>query len=204
MRLDLRFSDRPIEDLWCQAVVALVFQGPLLTRGRLASLDEKMTGFLTALQKKGFWTAKRGESLLLASQNRIRADKILLKGLGDRAGYNRQVLVDQVREVSAIFDKLDVKDFAIHIPIVEGLEKKYPSQLASSALHLVGPFLANHQKDSDFILKIIFSVERCTNDILSHIATRLREYFASRLDFSIVIKLEAEVQSMSRKGVMQK
>ena len=81
MKLDLRFSDRPLESLWCQAVAALVFRGPDLTEGALFGLNEKMAGFLSDLQERGFWTGRRGESILVASQDAIRAEKILLKGL---------------------------------------------------------------------------------------------------------------------------
>ena len=54
MKLDLRFSERPLEDIWCQAVVALVFQKPNLAGGVLSGLNEKMVGFLTYLEEKGF------------------------------------------------------------------------------------------------------------------------------------------------------
>lgn len=195
MRLDLRFSDRPLESLWCEAVVALVFQGPDLLGGMLSGLNDKMTGFLTYLEEKGFWTGTRGETILLASQDAIRADKILLKGLGESADYDTKDLADQVREVSATFDKIDIREFGIHIPIVERLEEEYPNHLELSARHLVDPFLQNHQNEPDFMLKIIFSVEKCTRDILNPVASRLREYFVSLLDFSIVISLNSEHQT---------
>lgn len=193
MRLDLRFSNRPIEDLWCQALLALVLQRPGLVRGRLSGLNEKMTGFLTHLEESGFWTAKKGETLLLASQNRIKADKVLLKGLGGRDEYNTPLMGDQVREASAIFDRIDVREFGIHIPMVEGFEEEYPAQLDLASRQMVSPFLENHQKEPDFLLKVIFSVEKCTTDILNPVAARLREYFLPLLEFSIVIRLEGEM-----------
>ena len=194
MRLDLRFSDRPLESLWCQAVAALVFQGPNLTGGMLSGLNEKMAGFLTNLEEKGFWTGSRGETLLLASQDAIRAEKILLKGLGEGVDYDTHLLVNHIREVGTAFDKMGIKEFGIHIPIFEGLEEEYPSHLEICARQLVNPFLQNHRGESDFILKIIFSVEKCTAGILNPVAKRLREYFGLLIDFSVVLNLESENQ----------
>ena len=192
MRLDLRFSDRPLENLWCQAVVALVFQRPYLSGGVLSGLNEKMAGFLTYLEEKGFWTGTRGETILLASQNMINADKILLKGLGRNSDYDTKLLVDRMREVSSILDKIEINEFGIYIPTVEGLEAEYPAYLELSVLHLVDLFLEKHGNESDFLLKIIFSVERYFTSNLKPIMNRLRDHFLSRLDFSIILDQETK------------
>jgi hypothetical protein len=108
-------------------VTALVFKDANLTGGALSGLNEKMAGFLTDLQVKGFWTGGRGETVLLASQDAIRADKILLKGLGESADYDTQLLVNHVREVGTTLHKMGIREFGIHIPIFQGLEREYPS-----------------------------------------------------------------------------
>lgn len=194
MKLDLRFSDRPLESLWCQAVTALVFKDANLTGGALSGLNEKMAGFLTDLQVKGFWTGGRGETVLLASQDAIRADKILLKGLGESADYDTQLLVNHVREVGTTFHKMGIREFGIHIPIFQGLEREYPSHLEMCARQVPNPFFKHHRGESDFILKIIFSVENCTGEILGPVTGRLREYFDLQVDFSVLIDLESENQ----------
>jgi hypothetical protein len=194
MKLDLRFSDRPLESLWCQAVAALVFQGPNLTEGALSGLNEKMAKFLSHLQEKGFWTASRGETVLLASQDAIRAEKILLKGLGESTDYDKHLLVSHIREVGSTFNKMEIKEFGIHIPVLEGSEEKHASHLEMCARQVVNPFFQDHRGESDFVLKIIFSVENCTDEILGPVAGRLREYFDLQADFSVVIDLESEKQ----------
>jgi hypothetical protein len=194
MKLDLRFSDRPLESLWCKAVAALVFQGPDLTEGALFGLNEKMAGFLSHLQEKGFWTGSRGETVLLASQDAIRAEKILLKGLGESTDYDVQLLVSHIREVGTTFNKMEIKEFGIHIPVLQGSEEDQASHLEICARQVANPFFQNHRGESDFLLKIIFSVENCTDEILGPVAGRLREYFDLQVDFSVVIDLETENQ----------
>ncbi|MDY7035159.1 MAG: hypothetical protein SV375_03200 [Thermodesulfobacteriota bacterium] len=190
--MDLRFSDRSLENLWCQAVVAFVFQRPHLLGGVLSGLNEKMAGFLTFLEEKGFWTGTGGETILLASQNMINADKILLKGLGPNSDYDTKILVDRMREVSSTLDKIDINEFGIYIPTLEGLEAEYPAYLEISVLHLVDSFLENHRNESHFLLKIIFSIERYLTSDLKPMMSRLRDHFFSRLDFSIILDQETK------------
>jgi hypothetical protein len=195
MKLDLRFSDRPLESLWCQAVAALVFRGPDLTEGALFRLNEKMAGFLSQLQERGFWTGSRGESILVASQDAIRAEKILLKGLGESRDYDVQLLVSHIREVGSTFNKMEINEFGIHIPVFQGLEEEHASHLEICARQVANPFFQHHRRESDFMLKIIFSVENYSGKVLRALAGRLREYFDLQAEFSVVIDLESEQQN---------
>jgi hypothetical protein len=173
-------------------VVALILQRPYLQGGVLSGLDSKMVGFLSSLEEKGFLTGKRGEAFLLAGQNMIMADKILLIGLGRSSDYGAKCLVDGVRDVSFSLDKLKVNEFGIHIPVVEGFEAEYPSHLELSARHLTESFLKNHNNDSDFFLKVIFCIEKPYGGLLKPTINRLREYFSSLLEFSIITDQKAE------------
>jgi hypothetical protein len=194
MKLDLRFSDRPLESLWCQAVAALVFKGPDLTQGALFGLNEKMAGFLSRLQERGFWTGSRGETVLLASQDAIRAEKILLKGLGGVRDYDLQLLVSHIRQVGSTFNKIKINEFGMHIPVFQGLEEEHASHLEICARQVVNPFFEHHRRESDFMLKIIFSVENFTGKVLRPLAGRLREYFDLQVECSVVLDLESERQ----------
>ena len=57
MKLDLRFTTRPLEYLWCDAVVAFIFQGPYRQENGIPGLDAKTSGGITHLSEKGFLTA---------------------------------------------------------------------------------------------------------------------------------------------------
>ena len=186
MKLDLRFSDCPLEDLLCQAVAALVFQRPLVTEGVLSGLNEKMGGSLADLEEKGMWTGAKGENVLLASQGTIKAEKVLLRGLGQRSDWDVSLLSDGIMALGSALDKIEIKEFGIQIPLFEDLEGEYIPHLELSARHIVDPFLENHRSESDYLLKIIFSVKNDLGDPLSSMVKRLKEYFHSLLDFSII------------------
>jgi hypothetical protein len=200
MRLDLRFLNRPLEDLWCQAVVALVFQELDIIHSTLAGLDVKMGGFLTNLIGKGYLTGAKGERFLVAPQNTIRADKLLFHGLGSCQEYEISILEQGVRELGEVLDKMRVNEFGVAIPIVQGFEKEYLFNLEISVQHLVKPFYENHKDELDFVLKVIFFVEKEFMDYLSPVADRLRDYFTSMLDISVVIDYKNDAPLLANTG----
>ncbi len=200
MRLDLRFLNRPLEDLWCQAVAALVFQDPDIFHSALIGLNMKMGGFLTTLVEKGYWTGSKGERFLVAPQNTIRADKLLFHGLGSRLEYEITVLEQGVRELGEVFDKMRVNEFGIAIPMVQGREKEYLFHLETSVQHLVRPFYENHKGDLNYVLKVLFFVEKEFMDYLSPVADRLRGYFTSLLDVSVIIDHKDNVPLLANTG----
>ena len=88
MRLDLRFVARPLEDIWCPILVALAFEDPGDNPGGIGGLDARTGGYLSRLRRQGFWTGAESETLLVASRGMVKAEKILLKGLGMESGYD--------------------------------------------------------------------------------------------------------------------
>lgn len=190
MRLDFRFSERPLEDLWCEAAVAFVFQRKFLTQGLLSGLDAKMGGLLGRLETAGFWTAERGETLLVASEGRIRAEKLLLCGLGDGSDWGGAVLADRTAGAGRVLLGLQISDFAIHVPMREGEETDYPARLEASVQNLAAPYLEAYGGSTDHVLKIVFSIERFFSEGLLPVADRLRSRFGSTFDLSVVIERE--------------
>jgi hypothetical protein len=187
MRLDLRFSTRPLEDLWCQAVALLVLQERDFTEGPLFGLNIKMGGFLAHLETKGLWAGSQDERLLVASQNMIRSDKLLFHGLGGRSSCNISVLEQGIRDLGAALDKMRINDFGLAIPVMGDSAMDYLYQIEKSLPHLLNPFYEHHGNDMDFILKVIVSVDKEFIKLLYPVTDRLRQYFASLLDVSVII-----------------
>jgi len=187
MRLDLRFTARPLKELWCQAIIALLFQEPVDGADTVHGLDSKTLGFLTYLREKGFWTGAKGDILLLASQDMVKADKILLKGLGDRAVYNTEVLVEMIGEIGESLGGMALSEIGIHFPAARGAGTSYPAQVQAACIHLVDSFLPRYEDTSDFVLKLIFSVEGAFMGMLETALGGIRASLSSRLDLTIVM-----------------
>ena len=190
MRLDLRFSERSLENIWCQAVTAFSFQAPDLELSGLENLNLKMGGPLTGLLASGRWTGEMGESFLLSSQGAIPAEKILFLGLGPASEFNLERLQDRMLSMGATLDKLAVNDFSIYIPLIGEGEEGYADYLENSVPWLVKPFYETHGPEKDYRLKIVCCVKRGSIDGLGPIINSLREYFSTLMECSIVIGYE--------------
>jgi hypothetical protein len=186
MKLDLRFTARPLEEVWCEIVVAFVFEGAVENGDSAFGIDAKTSGYLTFLEKRGFWKGREGDTLLVASQGMIKANKILLKGLGARRDFTPGLLSERIKETGIAVDKMAVSDMGIRIPLAQGEGYEYTSMLEAACVHLVEPFLINHGDEPDFLLKIVFSVNAGQIGELEATVRPLKEHFRSRLDNTII------------------
>jgi hypothetical protein len=187
MKPDIRFTDRPLEDLWCQAVIVLVFQNPSMKMDVLSSLNEMMTGTMVNILESGRWTGNRSEDFLFAGEDMIKSDKLLFHGLGPISEFSTSLLEQEVWNLGSTLDKLGVNDFGIHIPVINGLEAEHGSHLELSAKSLLKRYHDRHKDEPDFHLRIIFSVDIKFMDILNPVVESLRSYLDLIPDFSIII-----------------
>ena len=191
MKLDMRFINRPIEDLWCQAIVLFVFKGPSLLNDVLSSINEKMGGSIGDIIDKGVWTGDRGESFLLATQDAIRADKLLMRGLGHKRAFSAKVVIKESTETGIALDKIGVREFGIHMPSYDSRERKYGHYLEAAARGLVETFYKRHQGDPDFLLKIFFSIDKGLVNHVEPVIKKLKESMLPGLEFSIMSERKA-------------
>ncbi|MBW2117742.1 MAG: hypothetical protein JRH09_07465 [Deltaproteobacteria bacterium] len=187
MKLDLRFTARPLEEIWCEIIIAFVFEGAVENGDCAFGIDAKTLGYLTSLKERGFWTGEEGDTLLVASQGMIKANKILLKGLGARRDFTPGLLSNRIKETGIAVDKMAVSDIGIRIPVAQGEGFEHTSMLEAACVHLVEPFLINHGDESDFLLKIVFSVNADQIGDLESTVSPLKKHFGSRLDNTIII-----------------
>lgn len=189
MKLDLRFTARPLEEIWCEIIVTFVFEGAIENGDCAFGIDTKTSGYLTFLKKSGFWKGGEGETLLVASQGMIRADKILLKGLGVRRDFTPGLFFEKIKETGIAVDKMAVRDMGIRIPIAHEGDFEDSSMLEAACVHLVEPFLINHGDEPDFLLKIVFSVNADQIGKLESMVRPLKEHFRTRLDHTIIFDI---------------
>lgn len=188
----MRFSDRLLENIWCQAVTGFSFYHPDLEISGLKSLDMKMSGMLSDLISKRRWTGERGESFLLSSQGTIPAEKVLFYGLGPISDFNVEIFKSSVQSMGYALNKLAVNDFSIYLPLIEGFENEYTICIEHSVPALVQPFFEAHGKEMDFFLKIVYCVNQELIHLIAPIVDRLRDYFLSFMECSIIIGYEAK------------
>jgi len=159
MKFDLRLTHRFLDQLWCQAVVAFLFKDQSLLTGYLSRLDEKLTGTLTQLIGKNFLSGKRDELILIASQERIKADKLLFVGLGSPKSYSFEILSAAIKKISSTLEKLELYEFGIMVPWVKGIKIDYTELIKYTISNLIDYYSIYKRDAVNFLLKVIFTVD---------------------------------------------
>jgi hypothetical protein len=192
MRIDIRFTKRPLEDLWCQAVVLLIFKGQGTASKVLGDVNKKMGGSIDSLISSGLWDGESGEKMLLATQSAIRSDKVLLHGMGQVSEYSIKVLRREIYDIGLSLKKINVNEFGIHIPRVEGFERYYGLHIETAVKFFSKIYLKEYKDLPDYILKVLFSVEKNDIAILGKTAEKLKKYFSPLSDCSILVEKETK------------
>lgn len=159
MRLDLRLTHRCLDQLWCQAVVVFVFEDDSLLTGYLSRLNEKLTGALTQLVDVHFLTGRRGELLLVASQERIKADKLLFVGLGPLTRFSSKTLSSVMRNVSLTLERLKLHEFGIMMPWIEEMKTDYVELITATIHNLVEYYSMSERGVTVSWLKVFLSID---------------------------------------------
>ncbi len=186
MRLGLRFTSWPLEDLCCDTIIAFTFKDFLKERSGIFELDEKTGAALTQLHEKGFLTGDAGETLLVPCQKYLRAEKILLKGLGGFGQCGLSAFREQIREVAGAVERMHVKDFAVQMPLLVVSEAEYFLGVEITCRDLVESFFKHHGSDDGFLLNMVISLNEIFSTNLECTIDKLKAHFNSRFDYTII------------------
>ncbi len=187
MRLDLRFTNRPLEDLWCQAVVMLSFRIQDKMPNALNAIDKKMTESISNIIQSGLWSGVCGDKLLFATQNSIKADKLLIHGLGEETMYSLDLLKREIQDVGNTLDKMCINEFCFYLPEVPGPESEYIIHLETATKCIAGIFLDKYKDEAGYILKMYISIDNKYTGSVEKITNNLRHYFSPFSDLTIIL-----------------
>jgi hypothetical protein len=195
MKLDLRLTHRFLDQLWCQAVVAFLFNDASFLAGYLSRLDEKLTGTLTELIDKNFLTGTQDELILIASQERIKAEKLLFVGLGSPKNCSYEVLSSTIKKIASTLEKLELYEFGIMAPWVKGIKIDYMELIKYTINNFINYYSTHKNSAVNFSLKIIFTIDEKKFSDLQFLRQELRTYLdLSASDYSIAIDNSIEAK----------
>jgi hypothetical protein len=186
MRLDLRFTNRPIEDLYCQAIVIFTFSISSGLSKVFKSIDRKMTGGLSNIVNAGLWSGECGEKLLFATQEAMKADKLLIYGLGDESGYSAEVLKREVYMLGTALDKMDINEFVFYLPVSDRFEPGYLMHLEIAIKTLANIYLSKYKDVPDSLLKMYISIDRGFLESSGLMSGSLRDFYSPVSDFTVI------------------
>ena len=188
MKLDLRLTHRFLDQLWCQAVVAFLVKDKTLLTGYISRLDEKLTGTLTTLIEKDFLTGKQDEIILVASQQRIKAEKLLLVGLGSPKNCSIEVFSSAINKIASTLEKLKLYEIGIMIPRIKGIKIDYMELIKYTIVNFINNYSSQKRNSVNCILKVIFTIDEKEFFDLQFLRGELRRYLNfPTSDYSIAI-----------------
>jgi hypothetical protein len=187
MRLDLRFTNRPLEELWCQAVLMLSFRVRDKMSPFLDSIDKKMTGSIRNIVQAGIWSGECSDKLLFATQNSIKADKLLIHGLGEESTYSIDVLNREISNAGNALLKMGISEFGFQIPDTSKGEPGFDIHIETAVKNLAGIYLDKYKDATDFILKIYISVTNDYIKLVEKVANQLRKDLSPLAELSIIL-----------------
>lgn len=186
MRFDLRFTTRPIEEIWCQAVVMLPCKTRNIISEHLDRIDKKMGGSIRKIIQSGIWSGECGEKLLFATKNSIRADKLLIYGLGNETVYSIDILKREITNLGNVLDKMNINEFGFFLPQISEVESEYIIYIETAIKHLAKVFIDKYKDDPEYTVKIFISLGNRYIESTVQLNDSLRRFFSPYSDFSII------------------
>lgn len=118
-------SSKPIDQLDNQAAVLFLFENRSLLGESAGLIDQRLNGVISQLIQEEKITGEYGERVLVASEGRILAPKVLVLGLGKASS----LMYERLRKVAAIIFqtlmKIQVFNFATFLPIIDIYDYDY-------------------------------------------------------------------------------
>ena len=105
-----------LDELDVEVLVASVFSDVRPAQGVAALCDWRLGGRLSRLMREGFVTGHRGEVVMVPGKPKLAFDKVLLFGVGPKAGFDVEVFTELVRSVLRALANLRVRSAVVELP----------------------------------------------------------------------------------------
>ena len=179
--IKVEVSSGPVHELTAQIIIILLFQDQSVFGEFSEDINQCLNGTVSRLMEEGTINRTYGETVLIASDGRIRAPKILLLGLGESSLLTYEKLKELSSTMPQIMAKLQMSSFATLLPSIDASKYDYSLVVKSflegiisslpSIAHIPGPTLT-------------IVVERTREEETIIELNRLRSKFGKRMTFT--------------------
>lgn len=114
--LSIEIETGPIERAAAEVVVVSCFQNDRPLRGEAGRIDWRLCGAVSALLERGAIRGAAGEAALLPTFGRLRAQRVLLLGLGPSQGFSPLDVKAAARDAVLRLGRLRVQSAAFTLP----------------------------------------------------------------------------------------
>jgi len=123
-------------------------------RGRLGRLDWILLGALSRLRARGKFTGQRGTSALLSPNQKVKAERVLVMGLGRRADFSMTAFYRLSYETARTVLDLHCSQIALDLPF-RLLPHESPEKLRQAFLEGFGAELKRARPDAEFAISTL-------------------------------------------------
>jgi hypothetical protein len=117
--LELRFVTPDLarlDELDSEVLACSVWSDERPSHGVAGLCDFRLAGRISALQRRGFVRGEAGEVVMIPGKPRLRFDKVLLFGAGERAAFDEPAFEAIVARVLATMDGLGARACVVELP----------------------------------------------------------------------------------------
>jgi len=114
--MQIQETREPLEDVNADVMVMFHLQDEPSPRGRLGDLDWILCGALSRLRARGKFAGERGAVALLSSEGKLKAERILVVGLGRKADLSLVTLYRLSYQVAEAVLRLGFPRVAVEPP----------------------------------------------------------------------------------------
>lgn len=148
--LRIELEVRPFERAPAELVTAGFFADERPLRGAAGRADWRLCGLVSDLLASGHLRGRPGEALLVPSFGTLQAPRVLLMGLGERAGFDVSRVYAATRALVARAFQLGVRELALAPPGVEPDDfPRHAGSVLEAALE------AAREEGSELVLRLL-------------------------------------------------
>jgi hypothetical protein len=152
--IKLILSSRPVDQQPSELIAVGLFQDGRPLRSEAGFLDRSMGGMISARLSAGFMTGQLGERTLIPTNGRVRAEKMLFLGLGERAAFSYGRIREFIEHVVAASRGLQVQDVALALPDTDGLGLEW-AKLTEAVMEGIVRGAKGSERLQDICLRIL-------------------------------------------------
>ncbi len=147
--MDAREISARLEDLRAEVLVFFDVEDEPAPRGRLGRVDWILLSPLSRLRARGKWKGERGTSTLLVPDRKLKAERVLVMGVGRRAEFSMTALYRLSYQTARTVLDLQCRQIIVNLPF-RLLTSEPPARIRQAFLEGFTAELTRGCPDTDF------------------------------------------------------
>lgn len=152
--MELQESGQPIEEVGAEVLVLFHLEDEPAPRGRLGHVDWILCGAVSRLRARGKFAGERGAIALLAPHGKLKADRILVMGLGHQADLSMVALYRLSYDAARAILNLGCTALAMEPPF-RAFPREAPAQVQQAFLEAFVAELRRGRPEASFAITVL-------------------------------------------------